>query len=43
MKKAITEKRWIEHPGVYYTIFSKYLALPIAIFPMYNYICNGIT
>ena len=30
-----TEKRWFEHPGVNYTIFSKYLALPIAIFPVY--------
>ena len=31
----ITEKRWIEHPSVIYTIFSKYLALPIATFPIY--------
>ena len=30
----VTEKRWFEHPGVNYTIFSKYLALPIATFPL---------
>ena len=29
-----TEKRWFEHPGVNYTIFSKYLTLPIATFPL---------
>ena len=28
------EKRWFEHPSVNYTIFSKYPALPIAIFPL---------
>ena len=35
-----TEKRWFEHPGVKYTIFSKYSALPMAIFPVnMKYIC----
>jgi hypothetical protein len=28
-----SEKRWLEHPSVKYTILSKYLALPIATFP----------
>ena len=36
-----TEKRWFEHLGVIYTIFSKYLAFPVATFPLLRVVADS--